>query len=134
MIIGASDGWLCSLPADSHSGSHRLSMMSSSHGRQRSVSARYDTASSPYSNSTQMATVERSRKKTRRTDRDGSVPHRRRKEGMQSTTLQLGPKKDAKEVAAGGPAAGAAAPSAGRRLVASVARALGCADGDDDTQ
>ena len=70
-------------------------MMSSSHGRQRSVSARYDTASSPYSNSTQMATVERSRKKTRRTDRDGSVPHRRRKEGMQSTTLQLGPKKDA---------------------------------------
>ena len=108
-------------------------MMSSSHGRQRSVSARYDTASSPYSNSTQMATVERSRKTTRRTDRDGSVPHRRRKEGMQSTTLQLGPKKDAKE-AAGGPAAGAAAPSAGRRLVASVARALGCADGDDDTQ
>ena len=112
--------------------------MSSSHGRQRSVSARYDAASSPYSNSTQMATVERSRKttRTRRTDRDGSVPHRRRKEGMQSTTLQLGPKKDAKE-AAGGPApaaAGAAAPSAGRRLVASVARALGCADGDDDTQ
>ena len=102
---------------------------------ERSVSARYDAASSPYSNSTQMATVERSRKttRTRRTDRDGSVPHRRRKEGMQSTTLQLGPKKDAKD-AAGGPAAGAAAPSAGRRLVASVARALGCADGDDDTQ
>jgi len=103
-----------------HVGSHKLSMMSSSHRYQRSASSRNDDEvdSSYYSNSIQRATVFRSRKLTTGTKVATGV---RRRKLPSASVVVLAPSDATVNNEH-------ARPSAKRRLAAAVRKALGCAD------